>query len=86
MDAIQRVRLGWPHMTESYRVELVGPHPPHDGGCQMCPVQLGRDGVPLISRRYVFDLSLVRGNVSDTWRLCRDHIKEVRAVLRGTIK
>lgn len=70
---------------EQYRVELTGPHDAVDGACMMCRVEVDADGWPKRNHRKVYDLSLVLGHVSDTWRLCREHIKEVRSALRGTI-
>ena len=64
-----------------YRVELSGPADAQDGSCMLCRVRL--DGSE--RRRKVYTLSLVMSNGRSTWRLCRDHIKEVRAALRGTI-
>jgi hypothetical protein len=62
-------------------VELTGPHEPYNGSCNLC--RIGPNGE--VPRRRVYELSLVMSNMRSTWRLCREHIIEVRRALKGTI-
>lgn len=70
---------------EDRRVELTGPHDSADGSCMLCRVKLDANGQPARVQRRPYYLSLIVGNSRIEWRLCREHIKEVRTALRGTI-